>query len=429
VTEIFALTARALISGAHSPRDIALAHLARIEAYEPRVRAFAHFDAAEALAAAQRCAGPLAGLPVAVKDIIDTADMPTAWGAARLARRQPQRDSTLVARLKAAGAFVIGKAVTSQYALFVPGPTVNPRDLARTPGGSSSGSAAAVAAGFAPVALGTQTNGSIVRPASYCGIVGFKPSFGMLPRTGVLRHCALVDHPGVFARDVQDAALLVDALAGADGEDADCRDAHGSLLAATSDTRPPRLAWLTDPYAERAEPATRDRLAAFAEKLAIERIELEPEFTEADAIMRVLMSAGFAQSLGAEIDAEGDGAADVLQATLRYARTLTATDFVEALVKRDRLRALAQARLAPFDAVLTFAAAGAAPLHAEGTGDPVFATLWSLIGAPAFSLPLLAGPNGLPIGVQAVAAPGADAGLTRAAHWLFERFASVGLSP
>ena len=307
MTELYALSARALTSGAHSPRDIALAHLARIEAVEPRVRAFAYFDAAEALAAAERRAGPLAGLPVAVKDIIDTADMPTAWGAARLAGRRPPRDATLVARLKAAGAFVIGKAVTSQYALFVPGPTANPRDLARTPGGSSSGSAAAVAAGFAPVALGTQTNGSIVRPASYCGVVGFKPSFGMLPRTGVLRHCALVDHPGVFARDVEDAALLVDALAGADGEDADCRDAPGSLLTAVRDARPPHLAWLADPYAQRAEPATRAALATFAAKLSIERIELPPEFADAEAIMRVLMSAGFAQSLGAEIDAEGDG--------------------------------------------------------------------------------------------------------------------------
>ena len=256
---------------------------------------------------------------MAVKDIIDTADMPTAWGAARLAGRRPQRDATLVARLKAAGAFVIGKAVTSQYALFVAGPTANPRDLARTPGGSSSGSAAAVAAGFAPVALGTQTNGSIVRPASYCGIVGFKPSFGRLPRTGVLRHCALVDHPGVFARDVEDAALIVDALAGADGEDPDCRDADGSLLAAARDETPPRLAWLADPYAERAEPATRAALEAFAAQAANRaRSSSEPEFAEADAIMRVLMSAGFAQSLGAEIDAEGEAAAEVLRATLSY---------------------------------------------------------------------------------------------------------------
>jgi Asp-tRNA(Asn)/Glu-tRNA(Gln) amidotransferase A subunit family amidase len=411
-------------AGAFSARDVARAHLERIAADEPRVRAFAYLDEPQALAAAEQGVGPLRGLPVAVKDIIDTADMPTAWGAARLAARRSQRDATLVARLKAAGAFVIGKAVTSQYALFVPGPTTNPRDVARTPGGSSSGSAAAVAASFAPVALGTQTNGSVIRPASYCGIVGFKPSLGVLPRTGVLRHCAIVDHPGVFARDVEDAAFLVDALAGADADDSASYSLGGSLQAAARNETLPKLAWLVDTYAERAEPGTRASLDAFANGLGLERVKLAPEFADAEAIMRVLMSAGFAQSLGDEIDAEGEAAAELLRATLRYGRGLAATDFVAALEKRNRLLALAKAQLAPFDAVLTFASAGEAPLRAQGTGDPIFATLWSLIGAPAYSLPLLSGPNGLPIGVQLVAAPGADLRLTRAAAWLFRRFAS-----
>src|ERR1700760_3096626 len=153
MTAITELPASEIVAGAFSAREVALAHCARIEGREPEGRAFAYFDASEALAAAERGEGRLRGLPVAVKDIIDTADMPTAWGAARLAGGQPTHDATLVARLKAAGAFVIGKAVTSQYALFVPGPTANPRDFARTPGGSSSGSAAAGAAGFAPLAL------------------------------------------------------------------------------------------------------------------------------------------------------------------------------------------------------------------------------------------------------------------------------------
>ncbi len=163
--------------------------------------------------------GRCTACPVAVKDIIDTADFPTEYGGEIFRGRQPERDATIVKRLRSAGAIVIGKTVTSQYALFVPGPTRNPRDLTRTPGGSSSGSAAAVAAGFVPVALGTQTNGSVIRPASYCGIVGFKPSLGVLPRTGVLRHSALIDHPGVFAESVADAALVVDAIAGEDVED------------------------------------------------------------------------------------------------------------------------------------------------------------------------------------------------------------------
>ncbi len=224
-------TARSLVEsirrGIATAPAVTRACLDRIAALEPGVRAFAHLDPAAALAAAERVeqaalnapSGALHGLPVAVKDIIDTADMPTERGGALFAGRRPERDATIVARLRAAGAVVIGKTVTSEYALFVPGPTRNPHDLERTPGGSSSGSAAAVAAGFVPVALGTQTNGSIIRPASYCGVVGFKPSLGVLPRTGVLRHAWLIDHPGVFARDVPDAALLVDALAGEDPQD------------------------------------------------------------------------------------------------------------------------------------------------------------------------------------------------------------------
>jgi Asp-tRNA(Asn)/Glu-tRNA(Gln) amidotransferase A subunit family amidase len=167
--------------------------LRRIEAREKEVRTFAYLAPEAAIAAAEkadaakasgRALGPLHGLPVAVKDIIDTTDMPTEFGGEIFAGRRPQRDATIVSRLRSAG----GKAVTSQYALFVPGPVRNPHNLAHTPGGSSSGSAAAVAAGFVPVVLGTQTNGSIIRPASYCGVVGFKPSLGLLPRTGVLRH-------------------------------------------------------------------------------------------------------------------------------------------------------------------------------------------------------------------------------------------------
>jgi Asp-tRNA(Asn)/Glu-tRNA(Gln) amidotransferase A subunit family amidase len=215
--------------------------LRRIGEREQEVRAFAYLVPEAAIAAAEQAdaarasglgPGPLHGLPVAVKDIIDTADMPTEFGGEIFVGRQPQRDATIVSRLRSAGAIVIGKAVTSQYGLFIPGPTRNPHELARTPGGSSSGSAAAVAAGFVPVALGTQTNGSIIRPASYCGVLGFKPSLGLLPRTGVLRHAPLVDHPGVFARTVADAAMVVDAIGGEDAEDALSRPLPGSLLAA-----------------------------------------------------------------------------------------------------------------------------------------------------------------------------------------------------
>jgi len=402
-------------------------YLRRIEARENEVRAFAYLApeaaiaAAEKADAAQASGGPLHGLPVAVKDIIDTADMPTEFGGEIFAGRRPRRDATIVSRLRSAGAIVVGKAVTSQYALFVPGPTRNPRDLARTPGGSSSGSAAAVAAGFVPVALGTQTNGSIIRPASYCGVVGFKPSLGLLPRTGVLRHAPLVDHPGVFARTVADAAIVIDAIGGEDAEDALSRPLPGSLLAAANaEGPPPKLGFALGPFEDRADPATRAAFAVFIAGLPVkaEEVALGPEFAKAEGTMSDLMCAGVAESLGPDIDRAKDRVPERVLRIVAEGRALSALRLMQAWTRRDALRVDATRLIAPYDAVLTFASSGPAPVASEGTGDPIFATLWSLIGAPAMSLPLMRAANGLPIGVQAVGAPGRDLDLVRATAWL-----------
>jgi Asp-tRNA(Asn)/Glu-tRNA(Gln) amidotransferase A subunit family amidase len=406
------------------------AFLDRIATLEPKLRAFAYLDPDAALAAAERldqtraagvAPGPLLGLPIAVKDIIDTADMPTEFGAEQFAGRRPDRDAVIVRRLRAAGAIVIGKTITSQYALFVPGPTRNPRDVTHTPGGSSSGSAAAVAAKLAPVALGTQTNGSIIRPASYCGIVGFKPSLGMLPRTGVLRQATLIDHPGVMARSVADAALVVDAVAGEDPNDSLSRNPTASMLDAALDDGPvPRLAYATGPFEARAEPATREAFAAFIASLPVrvDAIKLGPELAIAEATLRDLMCAGVAESLGPDIDGATAAVPELVVQLVRAGRALCGADVMAAWTRRDQLRASLIDRISDYDAVLTFAASGPAPLASEGTGDPIFATLWTLIGAPAYSLPLMTGAKGLPVGVQAIAAPGRDRALTRAAAWL-----------
>jgi Asp-tRNA(Asn)/Glu-tRNA(Gln) amidotransferase A subunit family amidase len=435
-------SALSLVEGMRNGRTPAVAimraHLDRIKALEPDVRAFVHFDAEAALAAAERAdkqrqlgdpPGPLHGLPVAVKDIIDTSDFPTEHGGEIFLGRRPARDATIVKRLRAAGAIVIGKTVTSQYALFVPGPTRNPRDLTRTPGGSSSGSAAAVAAGFVPVALGTQTNGSVIRPASYCGIVGFKPSLGVLPRTGVLRHSALIDHPGVFAGSVADAALVVDTIAGEDVEDAFSRNLPAALLdAALGRDKAPRLAFALGPFESRAGPATREAFTTFLARLPVrvDAIELGPEFSSAEATLRTLMCAGVAESLGSDIDAAVKRVPELVVRLVEEGRALSAVDLLTAWARRDRVRSELIARISEYDAVLTFASTGPAPLASEGTGDPIFATLWTLIGAPAFSLPLLRSADGLPIGVQAVGAPGRDLELTSAAAWLM--LAAAGAS-
>jgi Asp-tRNA(Asn)/Glu-tRNA(Gln) amidotransferase A subunit family amidase len=213
--------AAALRDGEVSAIEVAEAFLDRIDLREPEIQAWAHLDHDHVLGQARNAddlrrsgkpLGPLHGLPVGVKDIIDTFDLPTEFGTPIHRGRRPRVDATLVARLRAAGAIVAGKTVTSEYAVYTPGPTRDPRDLSRTPGGSSSGSAAAVAAGMVPLALATQTNGSTIRPASFCGIVGFKPSLGLLPRTGVLKQSTMLDQPGLMARNVGDVAYFADAL-------------------------------------------------------------------------------------------------------------------------------------------------------------------------------------------------------------------------
>ena len=237
----------------------------------------------------------------------------------------------------------------------------------------------------------------------------------------MLRHAPLVDHPGVFARTVADAAMVVDAIGGEDAEDALSRPLPGSLLAAAeAEGPPPRLAFTLGPFEDRADPATRAAFAAFIAGLPVkvEEIALGPEFAKAEAAMSELMCAGVAESLGADIDrAQGRVPERVLK-IVAEGRALSAVRLMQAWTRRDALRAAAGRLIAPYDAMLTFASSGAAPLASEGTGDPIFATLWSLIGAPAMSLPLMRAENGLPIGVQAVGAPGRDLDLTRAAAWL-----------
>ena len=249
--------------------DVARAFLKRIEEREPEIGAFVYIEPEQVLAQAeardeQQRQGqplePLHGLPVAVKDIIDTADMPTENGTPLDAGRRPEHDATIVARLKAAGAIILGKTVTTELGAMHPRGTRNPNNLAHTPGGSSSGSAAAVAAGMAPLAIGTQTNGSVIRPASFCGIVGFKPTFGLIPRTGILPQASPLDTVGVFARSVADVALLADALAGYDESDPNSSDLPPPRLldaALASPATAPSFAFVRTPSWDSAEQATK----------------------------------------------------------------------------------------------------------------------------------------------------------------------------
>ncbi|MDR3476259.1 MAG: amidase [Devosia sp.] len=406
---------------------LATACLARIAAREPAIEAWAYLDRERVLADAavldaKRVSGvplgPLHGLPVGVKDIFDTFDMPTENGTPAHRGRRPTADATMVSRLRAAGALIMGKTVTSELAVYTAGPTRNPHDPDRTPGGSSSGSAAAVAAGMVPLALATQTNGSTIRPASYCGVVGYKPSLGVLPRTGILKQSMLLDQPGLMALDLAGVALLADALAGQDPADEMSLPAPDSLAAAVADPLPaPRLAFVRGPYWHLADETARTALERYVASLGnrVETVELGPEFDAAADLHRAIMTAGIAEAFAPIYASAKDVLSPVVTGIIEDGRKLAATEFIAALSARDRLRAVFAERFAPFDAIVTAATLGVAPKRGGGTGNPIMATSWTLVGAPALTLPLLAGDAGMPLGVQLVGNLRDDVRLLRAA--------------
>jgi Asp-tRNA(Asn)/Glu-tRNA(Gln) amidotransferase A subunit family amidase len=405
--------------------------LTRIEEVEPKVGAWAYLDPAHALAQAEmaddqrrhgRPTGPLHGVPVGIKDIFDTRDMPTELGSPLWTGRTPRSDAAAVARLRAAGAVIMGKTVTTEYAYYNPGKTRNPHDPERTPGGSSSGSAAAVAAAMVPGAIGSQTNGSVIRPAAFCGVVGFKPSHGLIPRTGALMLSRTLDHVGVFARTVGDAALLAEALAGFDAEDADTRPLARPPLAATAASDPPltpRLAFVRTPAWKHAEPVTREAFAELVEALgeAAGEVELGSSFDRVIDMHRKVMDVEMAYNLHRDYEQGGDKLSPVLRQLIERGRTHTAVDYLRAVGAIPQLNLALDAVFDEYDAILTPAAPGEAP-PAATTGNPVFCSIWTYLGTPAITLPLLQSERGLPLGVQLVARRGNDARLLRTARWL-----------
>ncbi len=426
--------ARAIADGLISSAHLVEACLARIREVEPVVQAWQYLDEQHALAQARsrdadraegRAIGPLHGVPVGVKDIIDTADMPTEDGTVLHAGRMPARDATVVALLRAAGAVILGKTVTTECATYAPGKTRNPHDATRTPGGSSSGSAAAVAAGMVPLAIGTQSNASIVRPAAYCGVFGFKPSQGLISRHGILKLSRSLDCVGVFARELQDIALITEQLIAFDDQDPDTQPrARLPLLRtwAEEPPLPPRLAFVKTPVWERTEPATRDAFAELTAALGaqVEEVALPESAGQAWAWHRTIMEAEMALNLDLEWEKGRAQLSTSLHAQLERGRALTALEYQRARAKVPRLTDGFGELFANFDALLTPAAAGTAPA-ADSTGDPSFGTLWTLCGMPALSLPLMTGLDGLPLGVQLVGPRGGDARLLRTARWLQHR--------
>ena len=429
-----------LASGALDAEALVARCLERIAAREETVQAWAWLDAEHALERARardaqrrqgRPVGALHGLPVGLKDIVDTRGVPTANGTVLDAGRKPGEDAWIVRRLEAEGAIVLGKTVTTELAFLHPDKTRNPANPAHTPGGSSSGSAAAVADAMVPLAIGTQTGGSVIRPAAFCGTVGFKPTFGAIPRTGILAQSPSLDTVGVFAADVEGAALLADSLFGHDPRDPASRPRPFPRLLETARSEPPvapTLAFVGTPFWPRADEDTRAAFAELTEVLGDRcfEAELPASFAEAAEARARIHLAEMSKNYHAWHARGAERLSPTMRDALAQGRSISAHDYLAALDWSAVLNAGLEELFERCDAILTPAACGTAPEGLESTGDPIFNGLWTLCGTPAITLPLLEGANGLPLGVQLVGRRGDDARLLRTARWLSGRLADAG---
>jgi len=404
---------RAIAAGRLSATELMEACLARAAAREPTVRAFIHLDPAQARRnAAKARPGPLHGIPVGVKDVLDTADMPTGYGSPIWAGHRPRGDSAAVAAAKAAGGVIMGKTVTTEFATRSPGATSNPHNAAHTPGGSSSGSAAAVADFMLPVAFGTQTAGSIVRPAAYCGVVGFKPSYGTLHRGGMKVCSESLDTIGIMARSLADCALAMGAMAGRDHPDPEAKR-----------DRPPRLLLSLGQAPGDAAPETvalLHRVADAARAAGAEVVEapLPPALLEAAELHPFMMNMETRQGLAWEIAEARAQMSAVLLDRMDWARGFPSAKLDEARRASMAARAAFLDWTAGFDAVLTPSAPGEAPAGLAYTGDATFNLLWTLLHGPNVTIPAGTGPAGLPLGVQLVGRIGEDPALLGTASWV-----------
>lgn len=433
-----AAAAEAVRTGRISAEGLTRACLSRIAAREGDVQAWTFFDPDHALAQARAAdearqngqpLGPLHGVPIGIKDIFDTWDMPTQYGSPLYAGHRPGRDATVVGILRQAGAVIMGKTVTTEFATFHPGKTRNPHDPGRTPGGSSSGSAAAVADFMVPAALGSQTVGSVIRPASFCGVVGYKPSHGLIGRHGMWRLSRHLDHVGVFARSVEDAALVTETLAGHDPADPDTRPIAKPALLATSREAPPvppKLYFVKTAAWPLLAP---DAAEAYAELCAalgaqVEELPFPDVFDNVAERLGHILHADIAVNLAREYRHGAPQLSAKLRGMIARGRSTLATDYIRALGAREEYRRALDEAFDNCNAILTPAAPGEAG-PPENTGNPAFSMLWTLMGVPAITLPLLSGASGLPLGVQLVGRHGDDTRLLRIARWLADHVASL----
>ncbi len=399
-----AAAARGIAAGKFTSVDLATACLERIHARETQLKAWAYLEPEQALAQARACderppSSPVHGVPVGVKDIINTVNLPTGYGSQAYLDHYPAADAACVRLLKQAGAVIMGKTVTTEFAFYAPGKTANPHALDHTPGGSSSGSAAAVADFHVPAALGTQTAGSIIRPAAYTGIFGYKPSYGAYSLDGVHPLAPELDTLGGFAREPEDLRLLHGVLS-------------GRRPAAPPAVRPAAVALVRTPAWDEASAHTRDSVIGFARKLAAAGVEvIEPDEDLLQGLAEALhacLARGAARSLGPVVDRCPDKTRPETRDLVAQGRRLDASLDKEPADARDRGRRFLAAVFARADLLLTPSAPDTAPPGLDNTGDPTFNRIWTLLQTPCLNLPLTRGAQGLPVGVQLVCDRGRD---------------------
>ena len=398
--------------------------LERIAEREPAVRAWTFLDTDAAMRRARALdshpsTGLLHGLPIAVKDLFDTFDMPASYGSPIYAGHQPPSDAACVALARAVGAIPVGKTVTTEFATFHPGPTCNPRNLAHTPGGSSSGSAAAVADWMVPLAFGSQTAGSIVRPAAFCGVVGYKPTFGTVPRVGVKMISDTLDTIGVLARSVADSALFVAALTGR-------RELMIEALLATA----PRVGLCRTCEWDRAQPETVAAFEDAARRLgtagaSVRDVTLPPPFAGLVEAQTAIMVHEVAMSLSHERLVHRDRLSVDMKTMIDAGLAVRPAQYDVARALARSCRAALADVFRDLDVLIAPSTLGEAPAG-EATGDPLFNRMWTLLHTPCVHVPSMLGPHGLPVGFTVVGPVGGDSALLHAAHWIHARLGEPG---
>ncbi|MDC0531319.1 amidase [Alphaproteobacteria bacterium] len=397
--------------GEITSEEYVTAFLEHINNREPEVGAWIFLDPEMALQQAReadkrrrdKSSGKLNGLPIGIKDIIDTKDMPTENGSLIHKDRRPTEDAHLVKLLRDAGAVIMGKCVTTEFALSAPGKTKNPKDLECTPGGSSSGSAAAVSDYMIPLAIGSQTGGSVLRPASFTGILGLKPTFGTISRSGMSPISERLDHPGIYANSIDDIRLVASVILSYDKKDLDM-DSNYSFRNASNLKNPLKFAFIKGPVWGSGDHDMQEKIKQFVDNsnLEIASVELGDDFIEAARCHEIIMNGSISRSLANYYENNKSKLHPFTIARFEAGKSVSTNSYIDAIEKAKKMKQTLSEIFLKFDAIITPAAPGQAPRDLMNTGNAIFNGYWTMLGVPAISLPLLEGKDGLPIGIQVI---------------------------